>query len=70
MPAVFRQQQSLLRNQPHAHLIFLLISWVQVLHILLRNVKIILNMGRHFRLLVKGFNVGFRLPNSAQVNIL
>lgn len=67
MPAVFRQRQSLLHNQ--AHLIFLLISGVQVLHILLRNVKIILHMGRHFRLLVKGFNMGFRLPDSAQVNV-
>lgn len=46
----------------YVHLVFLLISGVQLLEILFWNVKVILHMGRHFRLLVKGFNMGFRLP--------
>ena len=46
----------------YAHLIFLLISWIQFLQVLFRNVKVILHVGRHFGLLVKGFYMGFRLP--------
>ena len=44
------------------YLVFILVPWVKGLEVFFSNVKIILHMGSHFRLFVKGLYVRIWLP--------